>query len=109
MCGIITTRACSKSRSASALPLGLVYGVDGLLELGRVGLNNRLNAGGRKKTNDGPFNSVGRRVVAVEDVVVVVVVVEADYLMCFGLLCVSHFVYGEPTQTINCRYKNKNE
>ena len=53
-----------------------MYWVDGLLELGRVGLNNRLKDGGRKKTKDGPFNSVGRRVVT-EVVVLVVVVVGA--------------------------------
>lgn len=64
--------------------------MDGPLELGRVGLNNRLKAGGRKKTKDGPFNSVGRRVVTE---VVVVVVVGADYLMCFGLLCVNYLDY----------------
>ena len=44
-----------------------------MLELGRVELNNRLKDGGRKKTIDGPFNSVGRRVV---------VVVEAGYFIC---------------------------
>lgn len=70
-----------------------MYWVDGLLELGRVGLNNRLKDGGRKKTKDGPFNSVGRRVVTEVVVVVVVVVVGADYMMCFDLLCVNDFDY----------------
>jgi hypothetical protein len=81
-----------------------VYWVDGLLELGRVGLNKRLKDGGRKKTKDGPLNSVGRRVV----VVTVVVIVEADYLMCWDICYVSGILFtSKPTQRIICKLKIK--
>lgn len=97
---VSTNRTCFQCFD-SVLPLGLSY-CEGPLELGRVGLNNRLKAGGRKKTKDGPVNRVGRRVVVITDVVVVV----ADYFIC-SICYVSVIIYtSQPKQKMNS-FKSK--